>query len=79
MLKVILQIYLHLLDKHFGRNNKCHRIFIRNIIKISYSCRDNMEYVISSHKKEITNFYDEMNCKTCSCRNKNNYPLGNKC
>ena len=46
MLKVILQIFLHLLDKHFGRNHKCHRIFIRNNVKISYSCIDNLESVI---------------------------------
>ena len=78
MFKVILRIFLHLLDKHFGRNHKCHKIFNRNNVKISYSCIDNMENVISSHKKEITNFYSEMNGKTCSCRNKNNFPLDNK-
>ena len=70
MLKVILQIFLHLLDKHFGRNHKCHKIFNRNNVKISYSCIDNIKNVISSHKKEITNFYNEMKGKTCSCRNK---------
>ena len=43
MLKVILRIFLHLLDKHFGRNHKCHKIFNRNNVKISYSCIDNIE------------------------------------
>ena len=76
MFKVILRIFLHLLDKHFGRNHKCRKIFNRNNVKISYSCIKN---VISSHKKEITNFYNEINGKTCSCRNKNNCPLDNKC
>ena len=28
MLKVILRIFLHLLDKHFGRNHKYHKIVI---------------------------------------------------
>ena len=79
MLKVILQIFLHLLDKHFGRNHKCHRTFDCNDVKISYWCIDNMEHVISSHKKEITNFYYEMNGKTCCCMNKNNCLLNNKC
>ena len=60
MFKVILRIFLHLLDKHFGRNHKCHKIFNRNNVKISYSCIKN---VISSHKKEITNFYNEINGK----------------
>ena len=47
-------------------------ILYRNLnnVKISYSCIDNMENVISSHKKEITNFYNEMNGKTGNCRNK---------
>ena len=67
------------MDKHFGRNHKCHKIFNRNNVKISYSCIDNIKNVISSHKKEIANFYNEMNGKTCSCRNKNNCPIDNKC
>ena len=76
MLKVILRILLHLFDKHFGRNHKCHKIFNHNNVKISYSCIKN---VISTHKIEITNLYNEMNGKTCNCRNQNNCPLDNKC
>ena len=79
MLKVILRIFLHLLDKHFGRNHKCHKIFNRNNVKISYSCIDNIQNVISSDKKEIRNFSNGMNGKTCSSRNKNSCPLDNKC
>ena len=78
MLKVILRIFLHLLHKHFGRNHKCQKIFNCNNGKISCSCRDNIKDVISSHKKEIRNFYNEMNGEKCSCRNKNNCPLDNK-
>ena len=77
MLKVILRIFLHLLDKHFGRNHKYHKIFNRNNVKISYSCMDNIKNTISSHKKEMTNVYNEMNGITCNCRNKTNCPLGN--
>ena len=44
MLKVILRIFLHLLEKHFGKNHKCHKIFFnRNNVKISYSCIDNIK------------------------------------
>ena len=39
---------LHLLDKHFGRNHKYRMIFNRNNVKISYSCMNNMKYIISS-------------------------------
>ena len=55
MLKVILRIFLHLLDKHFGRNHICHKIFNGNNVKISYSCTDNIKNVIGSYKKEIAN------------------------
>ena len=78
MLKVILRICLHLLDKHFGTNYKYHQIFNRNNVKISYSYIDNIKNIISSHNKEITNFYKEINGKTCNCMNKSNCPLDNK-
>ena len=48
MLKVILRIFLHLLDKHFGRNHKYHKIFNRNNVKISYSCIDNIKCNVKS-------------------------------
>ena len=73
MLTVLLQIFLYLLDKHFGRSHKCHKIFNGNNVKISYSCIDNLKNIISSHKKEIANFYNEINGKTC------NHPFDNKC
>ena len=48
MLKAILRIFLHLLDKHFGRYHKYHKIFNRNNIKISYSCIDNIKCNVKS-------------------------------
>ena len=63
MLKVILRIFLCLFSiKIFNRNND----------KISYSCIDDIKNIISGHNKEITNFYNETNGKTCNCRNKSN-------
>ena len=56
MSKVILRIFLHLLDKHFSRSHKCHKNFNRNNVKISYSCIDKIKNVISSNKIEIKNF-----------------------
>ena len=45
----IAKQFLHLLDKHFGRNHKYHKIFNRNNVKISDSCMDNVKNIISSH------------------------------
>ena len=72
-------MFLHLLDKHFGRNNKYHKIFNRNSVKISNSCMNNIKNIIRSRNKGITHFYNEINGETCNCRNKNNCPLDNKC
>ena len=71
MLTVLLRIFLHLLDKHFGKNHECHKIFNRNNVRIIYSCIYNIKNIISSHKK--ANFHNEMNGRTCNC------PLDNKC
>ena len=43
ILKKILRIFLHLLDKHFRRNHKYHKIYNRNNVKISNSCIDNIK------------------------------------
>ena len=75
----IAKQFLHLLDKHFDRNRKYHKIFNRNNVKISYSCMDNVKNIISSRNKRIINSRNEGNGKTCSCRNKSNCPLDRKC
>ena len=79
MLKVILRIFLHLLDKYFAIYHKYYNIFSRNNVKISYNCIDSVKNLISGHNKEITNFYNKINGKTFNCSNKNNCPLDNKC
>ena len=33
--------FLKLIDKHFPKTNKCHKIFNRNNVKVSYSCLSN--------------------------------------
>ena len=75
----IAKQFLHLLDKHFGRNHKYHKILNRNNVKISYSCMDKMTNIISIHNKNVTNSDSKTNGKTYNCWNKSNCPLGNKC
>ena len=59
---------VHLLDKHFSRNHKYHKIFNRNNVKITYSCMDNMTNIISSHNKKVTHSENETNGETPSCK-----------
>ena len=63
------------MDKHFDRNHE----YNCNNVKSSYSYIDNIKNIISSHNKDITNFYSEINGKTSNSRNKSNCPLDNKC
>ena len=70
--------FLNLLDKHFPKNHKYHKLFNRNNVKISYSCTKNMKSIITDHNKSILN-PSKQSQEGCNCRNKNNCPLDGKC
>ena len=69
--------FLKLLKQHFPKSNRLHKIFNKNMVKVSYSCMINMSSIISSHNKRLlkprTTEYD------CNCRTKENSPLQNQC
>ena len=44
--------FLHLIDKHFPRDNNLHKIFNRNTVKVSYSCTQNMSQIIKNQDTE---------------------------
>ena len=60
----IAKQFLNLLDKHFGRNHKYHKIFNRSNVKISYSCMNNVKNIVSSYSRKIINSDNEVNGKT---------------
>ena len=62
--------FLNLIEKHFPKHNKYHKIFNRNTVKLSYSCSPSMKTIISSHNKSILNSKPEPSTpKRCNCRN----------
>ena len=72
--------FLKLIDKNFPSNNPISEIINRKTVKLSYSCTDNMEKVISKHNKKIlAEETEETNKKNCNCRIKANCPVDNKC
>ena len=76
------QQVLKLIDKHFPKGSKLHKIFNKNTIKISYSCMPNMKNIINSRNRKLLNNANKNNNdeeKTCNCRNKNECPMNNKC
>ena len=68
------QYFLHLLDKHFNRDNPLSRIFNRNTAKISYSCTKNMYNILSNYNKRLLNELitrdRNPDVESCNCRNK---------
>ena len=72
--------FLKLLNKHFGKKHKYHKIFNRNNVKISYSCMNSMSKIINVHNSKIANReYTENDQILCNCRNQNDCPLDRKC
>ena len=69
--------FLLLLVKHFQANNKIHKIFNKNTVKISHSCIKNMDSIISGHNHNILN--PKQKSFGCNCRNKNSCPLNGEC
>ena len=69
--------FLHLLVKHFPTNNKMHKIFNKNTVKVSYSCMKNMDSIISGHNHNILN--PKQRSFGCNCRKKDSCPLNGEC
>ena len=71
--------FLKLIDKHFPRSSKLHKIFNRNTIKVSYSCTENMSMIIKKHNKKIINNKATPTTPPCNCRKKTECPLNGNC
>ena len=70
---------LNLLDKHFPRGQRLHKIFNRNTVKISYSCLPNTFNIIAAHIKTILADQHRSNEPHCNCRNRETCPLNGNC
>ena len=73
----IAKNFLHLLVNHLQANNKMHKTFIKNTVKVSYSYMKNMDSVISRHNHNILNLNRKL--FGCCCRKKYSCPLNGKC
>ena len=68
--------FLTILDRHFPKSHKLHKIFNRNNVKISYSSMPNFGSIINSHnKKIIKSNIPKQPAPTCNCRLKSSCPL----
>ena len=67
------------IDKHFHSHHKFHKLFNRNNVKLSYSCMPSNKNVIRKHNSKIMEDPKPTNNKTCSCQQKSDCPLNQKC
>ena len=70
----ITKIFLKLVDKHFPRDHRLHKIFNRYIIKESYSCMSNVQQLIKKRNNFIQNRKNKATF-SCNCRDKKGCPL----
>ena len=71
--------FLNLIDKHFPRDHKFHKLFNRNNVKVSYGCMPNIGAVINAHNKKILEEKPSLARGNCNCNNKNECPLNGEC
>ena len=71
--------FLNLVEKHFPGDHTFHKIFNRNIIKVSYSCMPNIKSAINSHNRKIPHPPVKSKSRTCNCIKKTDCPLQEKC
>ena len=69
---------LNLIDKHFPRHHKFHKILNRNNIKVSYSCMPIIKSAINSHNRKILHPPVNSESRTCNCIKKTDCPLQEK-
>ena len=70
--------FLQLIDRHFPKGHKLHKIINRNTVKISYSCTKNIKSIISAHNTKVLSKNNTPQ-KTCNCRNRTTCPLQGNC
>ena len=74
--------FLKLLDKHFPRGSRLHKIFNRSTVKISYSCMPNVATIIKTHNKQVLESRpteQSQQKKLCNCRRPSDCPLNGEC
>ena len=74
----IAKIFLRLINRHFPKSHRLHKIFNRNTVKVSYSCMQNMSKIYKGHNSKITSAPCNQ-LTLCNCREKGECPMDGKC
>ena len=50
----VAKIFLQLINRHFPKPHRLHKIFNRNTVKVNYNCMQNMSKIYKGHNSKIT-------------------------
>ena len=73
------KLFIKLVRKQFPKNNKYHKIFNLNTLKLSYCCNTNVGNIIKQHNSKVLSKTNDNNNRKCNCRSKANCPLNSEC
>ena len=75
--------FKYLIEIHFPKHHRYHKLFNKNNLKLSYSCMPNMGQIINKHNRKLISRKESPNStptpKTCNCRDQKQCPLNGQC
>ena len=72
---IIAKQFIKLVRKYFPNNNKYHKVFNLNALKLSYCCTTNVGNILKQHNSKVLSKTNDNSNRKCNCRSKLNYPL----
>ena len=76
------QKFLRLIDLHFPKGSKLHKVFNKNTVKVSYSCMPSVGAIIKGHNSRVCSAPDgtaDTTTRRCNCRRPDDCPLSGNC
>ena len=71
------KIFFQLINRHFPKSHRLHKIFKRNKVKVSYSCMQNMSKIYKGYNSKITSAPCNQ-LALCNCREKGECSMDGK-
>ena len=75
--------FKYLVETHFPKHHRYHKLFNKNNLKLSYSCMPNMGQIINKHNRKLISRKESPNStlppRLCNCRDQKQCPLNGQC
>ena len=71
--------FIKLVRKQFPKNNKHHKIFKLNTLKLSCSCTTKVRKIVKQHNYNVLSKRNDNSNRKCNCKSKPSSPLNVEC